>query len=175
MDKIEVDEQEVVEAASKRTRARRSFASRQRQRLRNHMAILLSIARQLTKRQPLRVGQVVRWYCSISAGLSLSSLDGSNMQRIESTVQRINSPQMRLQPGINEIARTHVELLSDPMFPSFNGILSRLLLQVHLGHCGLPFVVLDSMIDPPRLADTNLFLPRLLELIDVSFDRLSTT
>jgi hypothetical protein len=174
LDGIDVTDADLDDAAARRTRARRSFASRQRQRLRNHMAILLSIARRLTRRQPLRVGQVVRWYTSVSAGLSMSSLDLPGMQRIESAVRRINSPQMRLQPAITEIARLHTDLLADPMFPSFNGILARLLLQVHLGHCGLPLVVFDPASDPPRLNDPALLLPRLLELIDTSFDRLTT-
>ncbi len=171
---IDVTDADLDAAAERRTQARRSFGSRQRQRLRNHMAILLSIVRRLTRREPLRVSQCVRWYTSISAGLSTSGLDLPVMQRLENTVRRINSPQMRLQPAITDIARQHIDLLVDPMFPSFNGILARLLLQVHLGHCGLPLVVFDPRIDPPRLSDPTLLLPRLLELIDNAFDRLIT-
>ncbi len=171
---IDVSPADLEDAAARRIRARRAFASRQRQRLRNHMAILLSIVRQFTQRQPLRAGQVVRWYTSISAGLSLSSLDLPGMLRIESTVRNINSPQMRLQPAITEIANLHCDLLADPIFPSFNGILTRLLLQVHLGHCGLPLVMFDPLLDPTRMTDPALLLPRLLELIDLSFDRLAT-
>jgi len=171
---IDVADTDLDAAAERRTRVQRAFGSRQRQRLRNHMAILLSIVRRLTRREPLGVTQCVRWYTSVSAGLSTSSLDLPGMQRLESTVRRINSPQMRLQPAITEIARQHIDLLTDPMFPSFNGILARLLLQVHLGHCGLPLVVFDPAIDPPRLTDPALLLPRLLELIDNAFDRLIT-
>lgn len=156
-------------AAQKRTRA---FRSRQRQRVRNHLAILTCIERSLRRRDPLRPHQVVRWYTSISSGLSTQSLDSPGMDRIDDIVRRINSPQMRLQPALQEIARLHVDLLSEAMFPSFNGILARLLLQVHLGHCGLPFVALDPLQDPPRLGDANHLLPRLLELIDQSLDRL---
>lgn len=156
-------------ASQRRTRA---FRSRQRQRLRNHLAILACIERSLRRRDPLRAHQVVRWYTSISSGLSTQSLDAPGMGRIDDIVRRINSPQMRLQPAIQEIARLHVDLLAEAMFPSFNGILARLLLQVHLGHCGLPFIALDPHQDSPRLGDANLLLPRLLELIDQSLDRL---
>lgn len=161
-----------IEAAVTRTRNRRLFRSRQRTRIRNHLAILLSIERLLRKREALKASHVLRWYTVIGSGLSTASLALPGMIRIESVVRRINSPQMRLQPAILEIAKLHCDLLADAMFPSFNGILARLLLRVHLGHCGLPPVVFDPAIDGQRFGDANLLLPRLLELIDRSLDRL---
>jgi hypothetical protein len=162
---IEATDADMEEAVTP-TRNRRLFRSRQRQRVRNHLAILL------LKRQPLKAAHVLRWYTVISSGLSTASLALPGMIRIESVVRRINSPQMRLQPAIQEIAKLHCDLLADAMFPSFNGILSRLLLRVHLGHCGLPAVVFDPALDRQRFSDANLLLPRLLELIDRSLDRL---
>lgn len=137
------------------------------------MAIQLSIVRFLTHRQTFSVSQVVRWYTSISAGLSTTSLDLPAMQRIESAIRRINSPQMRLQPALTEIAQLHAELIADPVFPGFNGILARLLLQTHLGKCGLPMIAFDPVIDTQRIHDSLLLLPRLLELIDTSLDKLT--
>jgi hypothetical protein len=170
---IDASDADMDEAATP-TRNRRLFRSRQRTRIRNHLAILLSIERQLRKRQPLKAPYVVRWYTVIGGGLSTTSLALPGMVRIESVVRRINSPQMRLQPAIQEIAKLHCDLLADAMFPSFNGILARLLLRVHLGHCGLPPVVFDPAVDRQRLSDANLLLPRLLELIDRSLDGLLT-
>jgi hypothetical protein len=151
------------------TRDRRAFRTRTLQRVRNHLAILLSLERSLCRRQPIKVGQIVRWYTSISSGLSTASLTPAGMQRVEAAVHRINSPQMRLQPAVQEIAKLHSEMLIDPVFPSFNGILSRLLLQVHLGRCGLPLVAFDAKADT-RVGNNELLLPRLLELIDRAFD-----
>lgn len=168
---IDATEADLDEAITP-TRNRRLFRSRQRTRLRNHLAILLATERLLGKRQPLKAAHVLRWYTVISSGLSTASLALPEMMRIESVVRRINSPQMRLQPAILEIARLHCDLLADAMFPSFNGILARLLLRVHLGHCGLPPVVFDPTVDAQRFSDANLLLPRLLELIDRSFDRM---
>lgn len=169
---IDVTETDLDDACTPKPSTRRSFASRQRQRLRNHMAIQLSIVRSLANREVFRVSQVIRWYTSVSAGLSTSGLDLAGMQRIESVIRRINSPQMRLQPALTEIAELHAELIADPVFPGFNGILVRLLLQSHLGKCGLPMIAFDPVIDAPRIHDPVLLLPRLLELIDTSFDRL---
>lgn len=171
---MDVTESDLTDACTPKPSTRPSFASRQRQRLRNHMAIQLSIVRYLAYRQVFRVSQVIRWYTSVSAGLSTCGLDLPGMQRIESIVRRINSPQMRLQPALTEIAQLHAELICDPVFPGFNGILARLLLQSHLGKCGLPMIAFDPLTDAPRIQDPGLLLPRLLELIDMSFDRLGS-
>ncbi|HEY0007151.1 MAG TPA: hypothetical protein VGB55_00365 [Tepidisphaeraceae bacterium] len=154
---------------------RRAFRSRPRQRLRNHLAILLSVERAAFKRESLKMEQVLRWYTVISSGLSTSELGLPNMMRIESIVRRINSPQMRLQPAIQEIAKLHCDLLNDPLFPSFNGILTRLLLQVHLTHCGLPPVLFEPHNNTLKQGDAALLLPRLLEMIDQTFDHLAAS
>jgi len=168
---IDASEADLEEAVTP-TRNRRLFRSGQRTRMRNHLAILFSVERLLRKRHPLKAAHVVRWYTVIGGGLSTTSLAEPEMERIERVVRRINSPQMRLQPALQEIAKLHCDLLADPMFPSFNGILARLLLRVHLGHCGLPPVVFDPAVDRQRFSDPNLLLPRLLELVDRSLDGL---
>ena len=94
------------------------------------------------------------------------------MDRLDHVVRRINSPQLRLQPALVDIAKLHVMLLRDPLVPSFNGILSRLLLRYHLGRIGLPPVVFDPNEDAPSLLDETMLLARLLELIEQSYDRL---
>ena len=113
---------------------------------------------------------VLRWYTSISCGLSLAALDESSMARLENIVRRINSPQFRLQPAITEIARVHAQLNSDPLVPSFNGIVARLLLQYHLGRCGLPRVVFDDKADPALLTDEPRLLKRILEMVDAAYE-----
>jgi hypothetical protein len=155
------------------TRDRRAFRTRTLQRVRNHLAILLSLERCLCRRQSVKTQQIVRWYTSVSSGLSTASLTPAGMERVQAAVHRINSPQMRLQPAVQEIARLHHEILVDPVFPSFNGILARLLLQVHLGRCGLPPIAFDAASDAAKLVTIETLLPRLLELIDRAFDDLS--
>jgi hypothetical protein len=167
---IEVSESDLDEARTPALRGR-AFRSRARQRVRNHLAIQLAIERCLQRRQTLTSAQVVRWYTSISSGLSMTDLAMPGLERMDRIVRRINSPQMRLQPAIQEVAQLHADLLADAMFPSFNGILARLLLHVHLGHCGLPPVIFDPKLDPPRFAQGALLLPRLLELIDQALER----
>jgi hypothetical protein len=147
--------------------------SRQRQRLRNHLAILLSVERAAFGKSALKMSDVIRWYTLISSGLSTAGLSVQTALRVESIVRRINSPQMRLQPALQEITKLHCDLLAEPLFPSFNGILTRVLLQVHLSHCGLPPVRFVPQTDALRLSDANLLLPRLLEMIDETFDRLA--
>ena len=94
------------------------------------------------------------------------------MSRSSTSCARIDSPQLRLQPAVHEIARTHVELLSDALFPSFNGILSRLLMRYHLGRCGLPAVVFDESIPLSSLAIEQSLTMCLLAGIDESYDLL---
>jgi hypothetical protein len=152
--------------------ARRKFRSRAAQRIRNHVAILHSIEATLRNNWPLKSAAVLRWYTSISSGLSTNELGFEKMSRLEQVVRRIDSPQLRLQPAIQEIARTHAELLSDQLFPSFNGILSRLLLRYHLGRCGLPSVVFDEAIPLSSLAIEQSLAMCLLGAIDESYDTL---
>ena len=60
-------------------------------------------------------------------------------------------------------------MLADPVVPSFNGILARLLLRYHLGRCGLPPVILVPEQDAGRLLDESHLLTRLLDLVHESY------
>jgi hypothetical protein len=169
---IELIEQEVIDALT-HGRAQRKLRSRSAQRIRNHVAILHSIEKSMRLNAPLKTSAVLRWYTSISSGLSTGELGAERMSRLEELAHRINSPQLRLQPAIQEIVRTHRELLADPLFPSFNGILNRLLLRYHLGRCGLPFTVIEEIAFPMTLAQSESNCTyRLLCWIDESYERL---
>jgi hypothetical protein len=122
--------------------------------------------------QPLDPGIVVRWYTSISCGLSSAQLDEPTLSRLTRVVLQINSPHLNVRPALEEIARLYVELTSDPIVPSFNGILSRLLLGCHLGRCGLPPVLFDPKRDRARPDSANNQLGRLLEMVQESYDAL---
>jgi hypothetical protein len=148
----------------------KSLRSRTDQRIRNHVAILRRIELSLRAGATITSQTVLRWYTLISCGLSLAALDESTMARLENVVRRINSPQFRLQPAITEIAHVHAQLNSDPLVPSFNGILARLLLQYHLGRCGLPRVVFDTNADPTLLKDEPRLLKRILEMVEAAYE-----
>src|SRR5688500_7087769 len=145
------------------------------QRVRNHVAILRHIERLLRSGRPLGGRAVIRWYTSVACGLSGGWIDDHTPYRLEQIVSAMNSPQFRLGPAVQEIATVHVRLLNDPFVPGFNGILARLLLRYHLGRCGLPPVVFDADQDRQRLGDVTTFLPRLLELLDESYEVLAKT
>jgi len=149
---------------------RPTLRTRQSLRLRNHAAILHRIENDLQQGLPLTSDGVLRWYVGISAGLSTTSLDQPTEARVEDVVRRVNSPQLRLQPALQEVAVTHLRLLADPLVPSFNGILARLLLRYHLGRCKLPAVIWDPAVDA-RPRDAQSMLRRLVELLDESYDR----
>ena len=78
MDGIVLGEHELADALSP-SAARRPCRSRQAQRLRNHMAILRRIGWLVRRSQPLDARAVVRWYTSISCGLSSARLDGPSL------------------------------------------------------------------------------------------------
>lgn len=149
---------------------RPTLRTRQSLRLRNHAAILHRIENDLHQGLPLTSDGVLRWYVGISAGLSTTSLDQQTEARLDEVVRRVNSPQLRLQPALQEAAATHLRLLADPLVPSFNGILARLLLRYHLGRCKLPAIVWDPAVDA-RPRDAQTMLRRLVELLDESYDR----
>ena len=143
---IELDDATAIAALQpgnqKPGREHNHFRSRLAMRIRNHVAILHRIERGLHHGESLKTAAVVRWYTLISSGLSTTSLDEPTMSRLDQLVRRINSPHLRLQPAVQEIARLHAQSIADPLVPGFNGILARLLLRYHLGRCGLPPVVL---------------------------------
>jgi hypothetical protein len=173
---IELEDETAIDAlrpgALKPGRDHNHFRSRLAMRVRNHVAILHRIERGLHHGESLKTAAVVRWYTLISSGLSITSLDEPTMARLDQLVRRINSPHLRLQPAIQEIARLHAQSIADPLVPGFNGILARLLLRYHLGRCGLPPVVFHAESDASLLTDETTLLGRLLELIDESYDLL---
>jgi hypothetical protein len=170
---LEASPLDVDAAARAADQTRRTLRSPGRQRIRNHLAVLLAIDRQLRRHVTLNIDFVVRSYTSLSGGLSTQQLTASAMRRIESAVRQINSPQLRLQPAVQEIAALHCELLNDDIFPSFNGIIARLLLRYHLGTCALPPVVFDPDADTDCFAGAQLLLPRLLQRVQETLARLS--
>jgi hypothetical protein len=167
LDGLDVDQEEVREALGT---DRPVLRSRQSQRLRNHAAILHRIENDLHQRLPLTTDGVIRWYVAVSAGLSTTGLDQATTTRLEEVVRRINSPQLRLQPALQEVAATHSKLMADPLVPSFNGILARLLLRYHLGRCKLPAVVFEPTLDGRPPAGDGM-LRRLVELLEDSYDQ----
>lgn len=158
-----------LSAAMSRGWAARGFGSRQQQRARNHVAILGRIERLLRSATALKPGDVVRWYTSIASGLSTAQLDDANAARLDGIVQQVNSPHLRLGPAVQGIAHLHYEMLTEPVVPSFNGILARLLLRYHLGRCGLPPVLLVPETDSAVMLSETHLLPRLLERIAESY------
>ena len=149
--------------------AARAFRSRQQQRVRNHVAILRHLEHLLRRGATLKSADVVRWYTSVACGLSTTRLDEPTAARLDGLVRQINSPHLRLRPALQEIARLHRQMLADPVVPSFNGILARLLLRYHLGRCGLPPVLFDPGQDAGRMLDESRLLARLLELIHETY------
>jgi hypothetical protein len=171
LDGIDLTEKQVLDACS-RAAPGRKLRSRAAQRLRNHSAILHHIENDLRLGQPIKPAAVVRWYTSISSGLSTNALGIEIMTRLEQVARRINAPQLRLQAALQEIVHTHTVLLSDPLFPSFNGILSRLLLRYHLGRCGLPFVVFNPSVRISNVSSEASLTLQVLTAIDESYDLL---
>jgi hypothetical protein len=171
LDGIDVTEHDVITALAA-GRQRQALRSRAAQRIRNHVSILRHIESAVTIGESLKTPVVMRWYTTVGSGLINAGLSDGTMDRLDQVVRRINSPQLRLQPALIDVARLHVQLLTDPAVPSFNGILARLLLRYHLGRVGLPPVVFDPNTDAPKLLDDTMLLARLLELIDHSYELL---
>lgn len=169
LEALSITEREVREALSCGA-GRRAFRPPQLLRIRNHVAILRHIQKSTRRGQELKVPVVVRWYTSVSCGLSMG-VDLARAGRLEQCLRRINSPQLRLQQAITDVAEVYAQLTSDPIFPGFNGILARLLLQYHLARCRLPLVTFDANNARANLADAN-FERVLLEMISDAYDAL---
>jgi hypothetical protein len=169
---IDVEQEEVRDALAQTSGGGHTLRSRQCQRLRNHAAILHHVETDLRQNVPLSTDAVIRWYAGIGAGLSTTPPSHASSGRLEDQVRRINSPQLRLSAAIPEIAGVYVTLLADPLIPSFNGILARLLLRYHLGRCSLPAIVFDPARDA-QLAGADAMARRLVELLQVSCDQIS--
>src|SRR3954464_438423 len=80
---IAITEEDVVEGLRRRAAAQRRFRSRNVQRIRNHVAILRTIESALRLGQPLKTSAAVRWYTSISSGLSTTELGVERMGRLD--------------------------------------------------------------------------------------------
>ncbi len=171
LDGIEVTETQIAQALARGV-ANKAFRTRLTLRIRNHISILRRIESAVRVGESLKGQSVVRWYTSISCGLSTAALDDGMISRLDAVVRRINSPQLRLQPAITEVARLHVQLLTDSFVPSFNGILARLLLQYHLGRCGLPPVIFDPTSDGGVVSNESQLLGRIMEMVDASYSML---
>jgi hypothetical protein len=167
LDGLEVSKDEVASALAT-GRQRRIFRSRQGQRIRNHVAILREIDGWVLAGSPLDPAAFMRWYTAISSGLCPADLDEPTMSRLVRAVHRVNSPELRLPAAVQEIAALHRALLADPLVPSFNGILVRLLLRYHLGRCGLPPVLFDPAMPTASLLDEQRLVMMLMEAIETS-------
>jgi hypothetical protein len=171
IDGIEVDYATVQQALS-RSSSQRRMRGPQIQRIRTHIAILHRVFRALQRTLPLPGSDVLRWYTCISGGLSVTGPDAQTMHRLEQILRRINSPQLRIRGAIQDVVRTHVQLLREPLFPAFNGILARLLLQYHLGRCGLPWVIPQPPANPQQRATETELTLQVIEGIDRGYQAL---
>jgi hypothetical protein len=171
LDQIEVSDQMLAQALW-HGGVQRSFRSRQVQRFRNHVAILRRIQLMGRRERMLAPHEVVRWYASIGCGLPAAPLDESTLSRLDLVVRQLNSASSGLRNAVESIARHHRDILIDPIVPSFNGILSRLLLQYHLVRCKLPLVLFSSDGVGEKQQSHPKFIGRLLILLTESFDRL---
>src|SRR3954454_17909621 len=171
MEGIELSEREVTDAMAPGP-AHRALRPRQGQRVRNHMAILRGIECHARRGQPLSACSVVRWYTTISCGLTSAQLDEESFSRLDGAVRQINCPSLNLRPAIEDVARRYHELIVNPVVPSFNGILARLLLDCHLCRCGLPPALFDPVQDRSLPADVPNLLRRLLDRIIESYEAL---
>jgi hypothetical protein len=165
LENLSITERDVGEALA-RGAGRRALRPPQLLRIRNHVAILRHIQKIARHGEPLKLPVVVRWYTSFSCGLSMG-VDLARVDRIEHYLRRINSPQLRIQHAIADVAQVHVQLTSDPIFPGFNGILARLLLQYHLARCGLPLVMFVN-----GQSGRTSFEEALLEMVSAAYELL---
>ena len=147
----------------------RTLGSRHAQRMRGHVAILRRIERLGRRQVALLPGEVFRWHAALACGLPTAVPDAALNTRLTDVCFRLATPHRRMVPAIEEAARLYADLLIDPLFPNFNGILARLLLAYALARSGLPPVVFDA----ERDTDVEMATPRRLqELIAAALDDL---
>lgn len=168
LDGIDVRESD-ARAAIDTGSAIRVLGSRTAQRLRAHAAILRRIQRLGRSQQALQPGEVFRWHAALACGLPSARPDTALTLRLTDVCFRMATPHRRLIPAVEEAARLYSDLLSDPLFPNFNGILARLMLTYALARMGLPPVVFDT---DRNVAEQPATPRRLQELIAVSLDDL---
>src|SRR3954452_11868844 len=109
MEGIELSEREVTDAMAPGP-AHRALRPRQGQRVRNHMAILRRIECHVRRGQPLNARSVVRWYTTISCGLTSAQLDEESFSRLDGAVRQINCPSLNLRPAVEDVAKRYHEL-----------------------------------------------------------------
>lgn len=146
---------------------RGDLRSRRAQLVRNHVAIQLQVERLLRNAVPLKPSHILSWYASLCSGRPTTGLDAAGLTRLEQVSRQVNSPPLHLQAALSDIATLHADLLHDPLVPSFEGMLARLLLQYHLGRCGLPMILFDTHTDEPRKMDQKRTWSRLIHLLHV--------
>jgi hypothetical protein len=171
LDGLDVAEDE-VHAALATARPRHAMRSRTYQRLRNHAALLHHVDQAVRHAEPIEPQHVLRWYASISSGLCATDLSAGPLHQLTELLKSINSPELRPSAAVQAAARWHAAALADPLVPSFNGILARLLLRYHLGRCNLPPVLFHPETPAAALTDPKLLLPLLMEQLDHSFNLL---
>lgn len=169
MEGLQVAEADVVEALLKGG-VQGDLRPRRAQLVRNHVAIQFQIERCIRNGVPLKPSAVLGWYASLCSGRPATGIDAGGMSCLEEVCRQVNSPPMQLQAAIADIAALHCRLLQDPLVPSFNGILARLLLRYHLGRCALPSVLFDEQTDQIRQPDQRRIYARLIVLLN---DRLA--
>jgi hypothetical protein len=169
LDGISLTLNEVSRSVSHRQSVR-AFRSRSYQRVRNHVALLYSAERLILLQRPLTRELILRWYASISNGLCTTMLAPAKLARVDAVARQINSPKAKLHAAIADASELHLALLRDELVPSFNGILSRLLLHVHLARSGLFPVLFEPATDRPLLATAVDLMPRLIELLEQRYE-----
>lgn len=170
---MHISESEVVEALLKGG-VRGDLRSRQTQMIRNHVAILLTQDLALQRQIPLSPATVLGWHAALCAGLPTPAMAETTLRRLEHVCRQVNSPPMRLQAAISNIADLHFRLLQDPLVSSFNGVISRLLLHYHLSRCDLPQVIFHQQADRLGFTDEHQLFLRLVVLIAARLDELTS-
>jgi hypothetical protein len=146
----------------------RAFRSSLSHRLRMHAAILCGLERLLANDAPLQSGHLMSWYAGLSAGHGTAVGVAEDARRAAAIVARVNAPTPRLAAAIPEVVALYTEVIGNPIVPSYNGIVARLLMHVHLGRCGL----LPVIVEPPDdgFARRALDAATLLDLLARRYD-----
>lgn len=144
IDGIPVTVEQVTRALGHRQSVR-AFRSPLSNRLRAHAATLRCIERILAADEPLRPSHLYRWYAGLSAGLGAGFIDDAG--RAAEVTARANLPTTRLATALADVLQLYAEMMSRPIVPSYNGIVARLVMNLHLGRCGLLPVIVEPAED----------------------------
>lgn len=147
----------------------RAFRSPLTHRIRAHASILRCCERLIATGRPLRVDHVVRWYTGLSAGVTSTPVESSDVRRrVDAAVSRLNAPTRRLARAIDEAVALYRELLRDPVVPGYGGIVARLMLNLQLGRSGLLPVIVDPAGDDGAPLDAAALLGLLGQRYDLA-------